>query len=124
PLPRPDIDTLRRLGFSGADQQVLDAAWKTAPDLFAACCSASSMWAANAATVAPSCDTLDGRLHFTPANLLTNFHRSIEAPQTTQLLRRIFADANQFAVHDPLPAFAGLADEGAANHMRLGEPGT
>lgn len=123
PLPRPDIGTLRRLGFSGTDQQVLDAAWKTAPDLFSACCSASSMWTANAATVAPSCDTLDGRLHFTPANLVTNFHRCIEAAQTTQLLRRIFADANQFAVHDPLPAFAGLADEGAANHMRLGAPG-
>lgn len=126
PLPRPDIDTLRRLGFFGTDQQVLDAAWNTAPELFAACCSASSMWTANAATVAPSCDTLDGRLHFTPANLVTNFHRSIEAPQTTQLLRRIFSDPNQFAVHDPLPAFAGFADEGAANHLRLGslgEPG-
>lgn len=123
PLPRPDLDTLRRLGFSGTDQQVLDAAWKTAPELFAACCSASSMWTANAATVAPACDTLDGRLHFTPANLVTNFHRSIEAPQTTQLLRRIFSDPNPFAVHDPLPAFAGFADEGAANHMRLGTPG-
>lgn len=123
PLPRSDIATLRRLGFSGTDQQVLDAAWKTAPELFAACCSASSMWTANAATVAPSCDTRDGRLHFTPANLVTNFHRSIEAPQTTQLLRRIFSDPNPFVVHDPLPAFAGFADEGAANHMRLGTPG-
>lgn len=123
PLPRPDIDTLRRLGFAGTDQQVLDAVWKTAPDLFTACCSASSMWTANAATVAPSCDTLDGRLHLTPANLVTNFHRSIEAQPTTALLRRIFTNEQLFAVHDPLPPFAGFADEGAANHMRLGAPG-
>ena len=123
PLPRPDIDTLRRLGFSGSLQQVLDKAWKTAPDIFSACCSASSMWTANAATVAPSCDTLDQRLHFTPANLLSHFHRAIEAPQTAQLLRAIFQDTHNTQVHDPLPAFAAFSDEGAANHMRLGAPG-
>lgn len=123
PLPRPDLASLRRLGFGGTLQQMLDQVWHEAPDYLAACCSASAMWAANAATVAPSSDTADGRLHLIPANLLTNFHRSLEAPQTHRLLRQIFADTNHFAVHEPLPAHAGLADEGAANHMRLGTPG-
>lgn len=123
PLPRPDLATLRRLGFSGTPQQMLENAWHTAPDIFSACCSASSMWTANAATVAPSSDTLDGRLHFTPANLLANFHRSIEASQTASLLRSIFSDDKAFTVHDPLPPFVGFSDEGAANHMRLGAPG-
>jgi len=85
------------------------------------------MWAANAATVTPSADTADGRVHFTPANLLTNLHRSLEGPQTTRALRRLFPDEARFAVHDPLPAAPGLGDEGAANHVRLcadhGEPG-
>ena len=51
------------------------------------------MWVANAATVSPSADTADGRVHFTPANLVAHFHRSIEAPTTTRVLRAIFADA-------------------------------
>ena len=85
------------------------------------------MWAANAATVSPSVDTADGRVHFTPANLTSQFHRSIEAPATTRVLRAIFADARHFAVHDPLPAAPQFGDEGAANHIRFfnepGEPG-
>ena len=85
------------------------------------------MWVANAATVSPSADTADGRVHFTPANLVSHFHRSIEAPTTTRVLRAIFADKTHFAVHDPLPAAPQLGDEGAANHTRLagadGAPG-
>jgi succinylarginine dihydrolase len=77
------------------------------------------MWAANAATVAPSSDTEDNRVHMTVANLQHMFHRSIEASVTTRLLRSIFADANHFVVHDPLPGGTQLADEGAANHLRL-----
>jgi succinylarginine dihydrolase len=77
------------------------------------------MWVANAATVCPSADAADGRVHFTPANLIGNFHRSIEAIDTAQSLRRIFADASRFAHHEPLPAVAVLGDEGAANHTRL-----
>ncbi len=50
------------------------------------------MWVANAATVSPSGDTEDGRVHFTPANLASNFHRSLEAPTTTRVLRAIFSD--------------------------------
>ena len=119
PQPRPHFAALRRLGFSGTESQLLEKAWKKAPDIFSACCSASSMWTANAATVAPSCDTTSGKLLFTPANLLANFHRSIEATTTQKMLQAIFSDSDVFQVNEPLPGFAGLSDEGAANHMRL-----
>lgn len=81
PHERPAIDVLRRLGFGGRDDAaVLETAARQAPGLLAACGSASSMWVANAATVAPSADTADGRVHLTPANLTAKFHRSIEPP--------------------------------------------
>lgn len=120
PHERPHLPTLRRVGFAGSDAQVLARAAREAPGLLAACSSASSMWAANAATVAPSADTGDGRVHLTPANLTANLHRAIETPTTHRVLRRIFADPSRFVVHEPLPATSGLADEGAANHVRLG----
>jgi len=127
PHERPAVDLLKSLGFSGSEEAVIERAWKDAPALAAAACSASPMWAANAATVTPSADTADGRVHFTPANLLTNLHRSLEGPQTTRSLRRLFPDEARFAVHDPLPAQPHFADEGAANHVRLcaehGAPG-
>lgn len=119
PHERPNIPFLRDLGFSGSDAQVLERAWKDAPSFAAAACSASPMWAANAATVTPSADTADGRVHFTPANLITNLHRSLEHDQTKRALDALFPDASRFAVHDALPSVAHLADEGAANHVRL-----
>lgn len=120
PQERPLMPALRLLGFGGDDGEVLAAAVREAPDLLASCASTSSMWAANAVTVSPSADTADGRVHFTPANLVSQFHRSIETPATTALFRAIFHEPGRFVVHDPLPSAAGLADEGAANHMRLG----
>ena len=127
PHERPNIPFLRTLGFAGSDAQVLERAWKDAPAFAAAACSASSMWAANAATVTPSADSGDGRVHFTPANLHTNLHRSLEHGQTRRALEALFSDPDRFAVHDALPAVGHLADEGAANHVRLcrdhGEPG-
>lgn len=127
PHERPHIPFLRSLGFTGSDAQVLEQAWKDALSFAAAACSASPMWAANAATVTPSADAADGRVHFTPANLVTNLHRSLEAPQTKRALDALFPDPARFAVHDALPAVGHLADEGAANHVRLcadhGEPG-
>ena len=127
PHERPDIPFLRSLGFTGSDAAVLESAWKTAPSFAAAACSASPMWAANAATVTPSADSADGRVHFTPANLVTNLHRSLEHAQTRRALDALFPDPKHFAVHDALPSVAHLADEGAANHVRLcadhGEPG-
>lgn len=119
PQERPDVMTLRRLGFSGSDAQVLEKAARESPLLLASCSSASSMWAANAATVSPSSDTTDGRVHFTPANLASQLHRSLEAKETSHILRAIFRDESAFAHHDPLPATPALGDEGAANHTRL-----
>jgi succinylarginine dihydrolase len=97
---------------------VLARAASEAPELLAACSSASSMWAANSATVTPSGDSADGKVHFTPANLLSMFHRSLEAGPMAALLRTIFAGA-AFRHHDPLPGADAFADEGAANHNRL-----
>ncbi len=119
PQPRPDVGALRQLGFGGDDAAVLARAAEGGGQLLRLCSSASSMWTANAATVSPSCDAEDGRAHLTPANLGSMFHRSLEAPVTTAILRRIFADPRRFVVHDPLPPGTHFADEGAANHTRL-----
>src|SRR5487761_2105688 len=121
PQERPDVAALRALGFHGRDADVVARAGRQAPELLAACSSAAAMWAANAATVSPSADCADGRVHFTPANLVTHFHRALEAPTTTRVLRAIFADTARFCVHDPLPAAPQFGDGGAANHTRFGE---
>ncbi len=127
PQPRPVFAFLRSLGFAGSDAEVNAAAWKTAPVIAGAAWSASSMWAANAATVTPSVDSGDGRLHLSAANLVANLHRSLEHPVTAGHLRRIFLDPARFALHDALPSQPHLGDEGAANHVRLcaehGAPG-
>ncbi len=119
PQERPDLQTLRQLGFSGSDAQVLSQAAKQAPRILAACCSASSMWTANAATISPSADTRDGRVHFTPANLTNKFHRSIEHETTGRILQATFADATHFSHHKALPGVEHFGDEGAANHTRF-----
>src|SRR5688572_28977289 len=108
PLARPDHEWLADLGTT-----VQDAPDSIRPAAF----SASSMWAANAATVSPSPDTEDGRCHLTVANLRTMPHRSHEWADTHTQLRRAFADGSCFRVHRPIPPAFG--DEGAANHMRL-----
>lgn len=127
PQERPDIATLRQLGFGGSDADVLASAAKQAPRVLAACCSASSMWTANAATVSPSADTANGRVHFTPANLTNKFHRSIEHEVTGRILQATFADEKHFQHHDALPGVEHFGDEGAANHTRFcaeyGDPG-
>lgn len=119
PQERPDVAALRRLGFSGSDAEVIQRAAKQAMPLLVASCSASSMWVANAATVSPSADTADGRVHFTAANLNCKYHRSIEHPTTSRVLEAMFADAKHFAHHEALPAVAQFGDEGAANHTRF-----
>lgn len=120
PHPRPHLGALRRLGFAGRDEDVIVAAARAdGGHLLRLCSSAAAMWAANAATVAPSCDTADGRVHLTPANLVEMFHRAIEAEATHRVLSRVFADPARFVVHAPLPGGGQFADEGAANHTRL-----
>ncbi|MGY4526325.1 N-succinylarginine dihydrolase [Pseudomonas sp. TE21394] len=119
PQERPDVAALRRLGFSGSDAEVIQRAAREAMPLLVASCSASSMWVANAATVSPSADTADGRVHFTAANLNCKYHRSIEHPTTSRVLGAMFSDEQYFAHHAALPAVAQFGDEGAANHTRF-----
>jgi len=119
PQERPDVAALRRIGFTGSDAEVIQRAAKEAMPLLVASCSASSMWTANAATVSPSADTRDGKVHFTAANLNCKFHRSLEHPTTSRILGAMFADECHFAHHAALPAVAQFGDEGAANHTRF-----
>lgn len=119
PQDRPNFRLLRSVGFGGTDAQVLEAAARQAPVILASAYSASPMWTANAATVSPSADSADGRLHFTAANLNNKLHRAFEHVQSARSLRAIFANAQHFAVHDALPGTPAFGDEGAANHTRL-----
>ncbi|SAK65219.1 succinylarginine dihydrolase [Caballeronia fortuita] len=119
PLERPSIRLLRAVGFSGDDASVIARAAREAPELLAAASSASAMWTANAATVSPSADTNDGRVHFTPANLAAKLHRAIEHGETRRSLAAIFADEARFRIHHALPGTPALGDEGAANHTRF-----
>ncbi|CAN7424842.1 N-succinylarginine dihydrolase [Trinickia sp. LjRoot230] len=119
PQERPSLRLLRELGFTGSDARVMERAAKEAPELLAAASSASAMWTANAATVSPSADTADARVHFTPANLTSKLHRAIEHEATRRTLSAIFADERRFVVHEALPGTPALGDEGAANHTRF-----
>ncbi len=127
PHERPYLPALRAAGFTGDDHAVLAQAWNVDARLVRNVSSASPMWAANAATVSPSTDTRDGRVHFTPANLNTMLHRAIEPEQTERALKAAFPDETHFCVHPALPQQAAFSDEGAANHVRLaadhGSPG-
>ena len=119
PQPRPSLRTLRAIGFTGTDEEVITRAAREAEHLLRLCSSAAAMWTANAATHAPSEDTRDGRMHLTVANLQEMFHRVLEGETTYAVMKAIFADAQRFAVHPPLPGGGHFADEGAANHTRL-----
>lgn len=119
PRERPKIEVLRALGFHGSDEAVVSRAGDESPNLLHEVCSSSAMWAANCATVTPSADSTDGRVHITPANLASHFHRSLEGAESEKILRRVFPDDDAFCIHPPLPAHAALGDEGAANHLRL-----
>jgi succinylarginine dihydrolase len=119
PHERPYIGWLRSLGFAGSDRDVWARAWENEPTIARAALAASSMWAANAATISPSADCADGKLHASVANLQTMLHRRLEAPQTERALRNLLADDTRFTVHPALTAQHVLSDEGAANHMRM-----
>ena len=119
PHQRPHLPSLRALGFSGSDAEIVAKVAKEFPVLLRNISAAAAMWTANAATVSPGADTADGRLHFTPANLAAMFHRAIEPATTSRVLRAIFADGALFAHHDPLPGGVHFGDEGAANQCRF-----
>ncbi len=117
PRFRPVISELERFGFDGDVSSIFASAAAKAPTLLASVYSSSFMWAANAATVAPSSDTEDEKLHLTPANLVSHYHRSIEAESTRDLLSSIFHNKNHFLVNNFLSKSEITGDEGAANHM-------
>lgn len=119
PHERPDIRILRRLGYKGSDQAILQTVLRDAPGLLASVSSSSPMWAANSATVSPAADTIDNKLHITPANLTSQLHRSIEADFNYRYFKTVFPCSSMFQIHDPLPGVPMFSDEGAANHIRL-----
>lgn len=119
PQDRPALRALSAFGFSGSDEQMITAAAQSDGALLANLYSASSMWSANAGTIAPSPDTPDGKVHFRAANLATNFHRAIEADTSAKILKLIFDDKKHFLHHPPLPGALHFGDEGAANHGRF-----
>ena len=118
PQLRPHMPLLRQ-HFEGENDSIIRQAGLQAPALLEKASSSSAMWTANAATVAPSADTADSKLHLTVANLFSNLHRRIEAEDTFRVLAGIFAQVPGCVVHPPLSAAAGMHDEGAANHMRF-----
>jgi len=117
PQERPNIDALKEIGYKGTDDEIVKKVSDDDQNIFLSCCSASSMWCANAATVTPSLDTKDGKVHITTSNLITYPHRAAEIKQTDQFLKEIF-DGDSFVIHSPLTGDNEF-DEGAANHMRL-----
>jgi succinylarginine dihydrolase len=127
PVKRPDFEVLRGLGFSQNREKALNKLRTQPPEMISAFFSASSMWAANSATVSPSCDTLDGRVHFTPANLVSKFHRALEPKSMKKILGTVFASKEHFRIHAPITAHPNFGDEGAANVTRFcseyGNPG-
>ena len=119
PQQRPNLQLLYQLGFKGKPEEQINKAYKTAPELLSAAYSASSMWTANTATIAPSTDSEDKKVHFTAANLISNLHRQQEAEFSRTMLEYLFKDAKYFQHHACLPSSTTTADEGAANHSRL-----
>ena len=119
PQERPFLPMLRRIGFKGTDQIIIEEASQNYPEIYYSCCSAASMWTANAATISPSADSKDNKVHITPANLSDKFHRAQEYTTTQKILKLIFADSGHFHVHPGCPAGIHFSDEGAANHNRF-----
>jgi len=124
PLVRPDRAYLSALGFHGTLAEQVKAAYEADPQLLSAAMSASAMWSANAATVSPAPDTADGKLHITPANLISSWHRAQEAHERGEMFRYLWRNSQDVDVHDPLPSILPLRDEGAANHLRLSHTAT
>ena len=121
PMRRPNVNQIAQLGFAGGLQEILSSVYDYSPALLSMMCSASSMWAANIATVSPSCHTKDGKVNITPANLASQFHRYLECPDMTRMLNLIFENKDFFTVHRPVLSQDLFRDDGSANHMYLCE---
>lgn len=120
PHPRPNWFFLKNLGFSGSTEQgILQKVYEEDQRAFFSSLSSSFMWAANMATFSPKVDCIDGKSHFTPANLATMLHRSTEPWISYNILKQIFFNENHFVVHEPIACHDFYSDEGAANHNRI-----
>ncbi|MFN3192399.1 MAG: N-succinylarginine dihydrolase [Aureliella sp.] len=122
PPLRPEATFFSRLGFGGSDAEdraKLQSVLKSESRALSAAFSSAFMWAANAGTFTPDVDATDGQHHFTPANLISSWHRAFEASERQAQAQIFFSCLPAAVVHDPLPAIVPLRDEGAANHMRL-----
>lgn len=117
PPIRPDLEALRAQGYQGSDVDIIQMALADNPQDLLNVSSSSTMWMANAATITPSTDAKDKKLHITPANLVSNAHRAIEWTYHSTWLKELFKCVPHHIVHSPLPA--NYPDEGAANHTRL-----
>ena len=113
------MPTLRNIGFNGTIDAISDAVNKDEPWIWPEITSSAAMWTANAATICPSVDSSDGHVHFTPANLATYLHRTIEAETTSRVLKAIFPNPVFFSHHPPLVSGGIFEDEGAANQIRF-----
>ncbi len=111
------LDKMRYLYDLGLPQGIIPPQPRPAQGLQAAFYSASSMWCANAATVSPSLDCADRKIHISIANLVSSKHRSIEASYNYEIFKQIFQDPKYFEIHAPLAP--EHPDEGAANHCRF-----
>ena len=118
PHERPYLESLRKQGFSGSVNDIVLSASNNSTLLLNQSYSASSMWAANAATFSPSTDSEDSIAHITPANLFSMPHRRIESEFTYSQLNMIF-NSSHFKIHKPIDPSELMGDEGAANHLRI-----
>ncbi len=112
PILRPDWTALYNMGLKGSHNDIIRSA---SLDQLISVYSSSNMWTANSATISPSPDTKDNKLHITIANLVNNFHRSLEPKFSYSLFTKLF-HSDSIIIHKPLMSFA---DEGSANHLRL-----
>ena len=112
PQERPNVPLLRQLGFSGNDEQVVARVAQQEPDLLSAVSSASAMWVANAATVCPSADSLDGLVHLTVANLQDKFTAPAKHRLQRRCCRRFSPTALDLLSTRRCPPRPGLATKG------------
>ena len=78
------LNVLKRIGFTGTDQQILEQVARLIR-FFESGELCFLHVTANAATVSPQCRHQRWPVHFTVANLVANFHRSIEPEQTSAI---------------------------------------
>ncbi len=125
PLERPLPQVLDLLGYRGSFAEQCAKARKDSPLAYSAVFSSAFMWAANAGTFAPACDTQDACHHLTLANLSSSWHRLPESEGREKQFRDMFsrevspALTSPASIHTALTPLVPLRDEGAANHMRL-----